>query len=68
MSEKPNIVCFRVGPFGDGKVLWRRRHRRPLDPFVTEGFRLLHFPFEAPLGPSRATLLTGRHAIRTFRL
>ena len=69
MSDRPNVICFRVGPVGYGARLWRRTRprTRPFDPFATEGFRLLHFPLEAPLAPSRATLLTGRHAFPTAR-
>ncbi len=36
-----------------------------IDQFATEGSRLLNFAPEAQCTPSRAALLTGRHAIRT---
>ena len=70
-ERKPNIVWFHVdnlglgelGCYGGGKV--RGADTRRIDAFAREGLQLSHYVAEPQCSPSRAALLTGRHAIRS---
>jgi arylsulfatase A-like enzyme len=71
MQERPNIVYFQVDNLGYGEPgcygggILRGAATPRIDHFAAEGFRLLNFAPEGQCMPSRAALLTGRHAIRT---
>jgi len=68
---KPNIVLVLMDNLGWGELgvygggILRGAPTPRLDRFAAEGTRLLNFNVEAQCVPSRASLLTGRYAIRT---
>jgi arylsulfatase len=70
-ATRPNIVYFHVDNLGYGELgcygggILRGADTRRIDQFAQEGYQLLNFAPEAQCTPSRAALLTGRHAIRT---
>jgi arylsulfatase len=71
MAKRPNIVYFQVDNLGYGELgcygggVLRGAPTTRIDRFAAEGFKLLNFAPEAQCTPSRAALLTGRHAIRS---
>jgi arylsulfatase len=71
MPDRPNVVYFQVDNLGYGELgcygggVLRGAPTRRIDQFALEGTQLLNFAPEAQCTPSRAALLTGRHAIRT---
>lgn len=70
-STKPNIVLILMDNFGWGELgvygggLLRGAATPRIDKLASEGMRLLNFNVEAQCTPSRASLLTGRYAVRT---
>jgi arylsulfatase len=58
-----NLGYGELGCYGGG--ILRGADTRRIDQFAQEGYQLLNFAPEAQCTPSRAALLTGRHAIRT---
>lgn len=71
MADRPNVIYFQVDNLGYGELgcygggVLRGADTRRIDQFAQEGFQLLNFAPEAQCTPSRAALMTGRHAIRT---
>jgi arylsulfatase len=70
-ATQPNIVVFfwdnlgwgEVGCYGGG--ILRGAPTPRIDALAAEGHRLLNFNVEAQCTPSRSSLLTGRHALRS---
>ena len=70
-GKKPNIVYIladdigytELGSYGGGKI--RGAPTESLDQMAAEGMRFLSFYSEVECSPSRAALLTGRHAFRS---
>lgn len=70
-SPRPNIVLIlmdnlgwgELGVYGGGVLRGAKTPR--IDKLAAEGLRLLNFNVEAQCVPSRASLLTGRYAVRT---
>ena len=71
MTKRPNVIYFHVDNLGYGELgcygggVLRGTPTLRIDRFASEAFQLLNFAPEAQCTPSRAALLTGRHAIRT---
>jgi arylsulfatase len=71
MDSRLNILWFHVdnlglgelGCYGGGKV--RGADTTRIDEFARESLQLWHYVAEPQCSPSRAALLTGRHAIRS---
>jgi arylsulfatase len=70
-AAKPNIVLVLMDNLGWGELgvygggILRGAPTPRIDRFASEGTRLLNFNVEAQCVPSRASLLTGRYAVRT---
>jgi len=70
-AEKPNIVLILMDNFGWGELgtygggILRGAPTPRIDSLADEGMKLLNFNVEAQCTPSRAAILTGRHAVRT---
>jgi arylsulfatase len=70
-ADKPNVVLVLMDNFGWGELgcygggILRGAPTPRIDKLVSEGMRLLNFNVEASCTPSRAALMTGRHAVRT---
>ena len=70
-DRKPNIVYFHVDNLGYGELgcygggILRGAETTRIDQFANEGFKMLNFAPEAQCSPTRAALMTGRHAIRS---
>src|SRR5271165_799855 len=70
-DNKPNIVLILMDNLGYGELgvygggILRGAPTRRLDELAAEGMHLLNFNVEAQCTPSRASLLTGRYAVRT---
>lgn len=70
-AEKPNIVLIYMDNFAYGELgsygggITRGAATPELDKLADEGFRSTNFNVEAQCTPSRASLMTGRYAIRT---
>jgi arylsulfatase len=70
-GTKPNIVFFywdnfgwgELGCYGGGELRGAATPR--IDGLADQGLKLLNFNVEAQCTPSRSSLLTGRHAIRS---
>ena len=70
-GRKPNIVYIladdigytELGSYGGGKI--RGAPTESLDQMAAEGMRFLSFYSEVECSPSRAALMTGRHAFRS---
>lgn len=68
---RPNIVLVVMDNFGWGEIgaygggILRGAPTPRIDSIADEGFKLLNFNVEAECTPSRASLMTGRFAIRT---
>ena len=70
-GDKPNVVLIlmdnlgygELGSYGGGAL--RGAPTPNLDTLAEEGFRLTNFNTETQCTPSRASILTGRYAIRT---
>ncbi len=71
INEKPNIVLVladnlgwgELGCYGGGVLRGAATPRS--DQLAEEGLRLTNFNVESDCVPTRAALMTGRHAIRT---
>src|SRR4030081_954749 len=70
-ENKPNIVLILMDNLGYGELgvygggILRGAPTPRIDEFASEGMHLLNFNVEAQCTPSRASLLTGRYAVRT---
>jgi arylsulfatase A-like enzyme len=70
-TSRPNIILVLMDNLGYGELgvygggILRGAPTPRIDKLAAEGTRLLNFNVEAQCTPSRAALLTGRHAIRT---
>lgn len=70
-GTKPNIVFFYWDNFGWGELgcygggVLRGAPTPRIDELAAQGHKLLNFNVEAQCTPSRSSLLTGRHAIRS---
>ena len=70
-NKKPNIVFVLMDNLGYGEVgvygggILRGAPTPRIDKLAAEGTRLLNFNVEAQCTPSRASLMTGRWAIRS---
>jgi len=70
-SKKPNIVLIYMDNFAYGELgcygggITRGAATPQIDKLADEGFRSTNFNAEAQCTPSRASLMTGRYAIRT---
>ena len=70
-DRKPNIVYFHVDNLGYGELgcygggILRGAETTRIDKFAKEGFKMLNFAPEAQCTPTRAALMTGRHAVRS---
>jgi Sulfatase len=70
-TSRPNIILVLMDNLGYGELgvygggILRGAPTPRIDKLSAEGTRLLNFNVEAQCTPSRAALLTGRHAIRT---
>lgn len=70
-AKKPNVVLVLMDNLGWGELgvygggILRGAPTPRIDKFAGEGLRLLNFNVEAQCVPSRASLLTGRYAVRT---
>jgi arylsulfatase A-like enzyme len=70
-QDKPNIVLIFMDNFGYGELgcygggILRGAPTPRIDKLADEGMRLLNFNVEAQCTPSRASIMTGRYAIRT---
>ena len=70
-ADKPNIVLINMDNFGYGELgvygggITRGAPTPRIDKLASEGLRLTNFNVEAQCTPSRAALMTGRHAIRS---
>ncbi len=70
-SEKPNIILIYMDNFAYGELgsygggITRGAATPQIDKLADEGFRSTNFNVEAQCTPSRASLMTGRYAIRT---
>lgn len=70
-GDQPNIVVFFWDNFGWGELgcygggVLRGAPTPRIDAFAEEGLKLLNFNVESQCTPSRSSLLTGRHAIRS---
>jgi len=73
-SIKPNIVFILVDNLGWGELgvygggILRGAPTPRIDKFAGEGLRLLNYNVDTECVPTRASLMTGRHAIRTGTL
>jgi arylsulfatase A-like enzyme len=71
LADRPSILFFHVDNLGYGELScysggpFRGTTTSRIDAFAAEGFRLTNYCPESQCTPSRAALLTGRHAIRT---
>ncbi len=70
-ADKPNVVLVLMDNFGWGELgvygggVLRGAPTPRIDKLAADGMRLLNFNVEASCTPSRASLMTGRYAIRT---
>ena len=70
-QDQPNIVLVFLDNFGWGELgvygggILRGAETPRIDRLASQGLRLLNFNVEAQCTPSRASILTGRYAIRT---
>jgi arylsulfatase A-like enzyme len=70
-ARKPNVVLVLMDNLGWGELgvygggILRGAPTPRIDKLAGEGLRLLNFNVEAQCVPSRASLLTGRYAVRT---
>jgi arylsulfatase A-like enzyme len=70
-DKQPNIVLILMDNLGYGELgvygggILRGAPTPRIDKLATEGTRLLNFNVEAQCTPSRASLMTGRYAVRT---
>jgi arylsulfatase A-like enzyme len=70
-GDRPNVIYFHVDNLGYGELgcygggVLRGAPTTRIDRFAREGFKLLNFAPEAQCTPTRASLLTGRFAIRS---
>ncbi|MBL8177755.1 MAG: arylsulfatase [Bryobacterales bacterium] len=70
-AKKPNVVLVLMDNLGWGELgvygggILRGAPTPRIDKLASEGMRLLNFNVEAQCVPSRASLLTGRYAVRT---
>jgi len=70
-ASKPNVVLVLMDNLGWGELgvygggILRGAPTPRIDKLAGEGLRLLNFNVEAQCVPSRASLLTGRYAVRT---
>jgi arylsulfatase len=70
-ADKPNVVLVLMDNLGWGELgvygggILRGAPTPRIDRFAGEGTRLLNFNVEAQCTPSRASILTGRYAVRT---
>ena len=73
-QSKPNIVFILVDNLGWGELgvygggILRGAPTPRIDQFAAQGLRLLNFNVDTECVPTRASLMTGRHAIRTGTL
>src|SRR5215472_191359 len=73
-SSKPNIVFILVDNLGWGELgvygggILRGAPTPRIDKLAGEGLRLLNYNVDTECVPTRASLMTGRHAIRTGTL
>jgi len=73
-QRKPNVVFILVDNLGWGELgvygggILRGAPTPRIDKFASEGFRLLNYNVDTECVPTRASLMTGRHAIRTGTL
>ena len=71
VGKQPNIVVVLMDNLGWGELgvygggILRGAPTPRIDQLAAEGMRLLNFNVEAQCTPSRASLMTGRYAIRT---
>jgi len=70
-QDKPNVVLILMDNFGWGELgtygggILRGAPTPRIDSLAGEGMKLLNFNVEAQCTPSRASILTGRYAVRT---
>ncbi len=70
-TDKPNIVLVLMDNMGYGELgsygggLLRGAATPRIDALASEGLRLLNFNVESQCTPTRASLMTGRYAVRT---
>ena len=70
-QDKPNIVLINMDNFGYGELgvygggITRGAPTPRIDKLASEGLRLTNFNVENQCTPSRAALMTGRHAVRS---
>ena len=70
-QEKPNILLINMDNFGYGELgtygggITRGAATPVLDQLAEDGLKLTNFNVEAQCSPSRASLMTGRYAVRT---
>lgn len=71
MANRPNILFFHVDNLGFGELScyaagpFRGARTERIDGFAEEGMRLTNYCPESQCTPTRAALLTGRHAVRS---
>src|SRR6185312_15034456 len=70
-TRPPNVLFFHVDNLGFGELScysggpFRGVTTERIDAFARDGFRLTNYCPESQCTPSRAALLTGRHAVRS---
>src|SRR6476469_10622136 len=73
-QQKPNIVLVLMDNLGWGELgvygggILRGAPTPRIDKLASEGLRLLNYNVDTECVPTRASLMTGRHAIRTGTL
>jgi arylsulfatase len=71
VADRPNVLFFHVDNLGFAKLScysggpFRGVTTERIDAFARDGFRLTNYCPESQCTPSRAALLTGRHAVRS---
>jgi len=71
VADRPNVLFFHVDNLGFGELScysggpFRGVTTERIDAFARDGFRLTNYCPESQCTPSRAALLTGRHAVRS---